>query len=104
MVMNTTKRSPGRPKIDENLHRNMNNIDGLLSNLDEWSDHFRTAQHPAVLTTLQAGKTIRSLSEENKKMKEAMEHIAEFWNRSENEEAMSKALHHMIDTAEHFYP
>lgn len=30
----------------------------------------------------------------------ALEHIAEYWNRSENDTAMNDALYHMIDTAE----
>ncbi len=31
---------------------------------------------------------------------EALEHIAEYWNRSENDRAMNDALYHMIETAE----
>ncbi len=30
----------------------------------------------------------------------AMAHIAEYWNRSENDRAMNDALYHMIETAE----
>jgi len=34
------------------------------------------------------------------KLRDALLHIAEYWNRSENDKAMSDALYHMIDTAE----
>lgn len=34
------------------------------------------------------------------KQGDALTHIAEYWNRSENDKAMNDALYHMIDTAE----
>jgi hypothetical protein len=33
-------------------------------------------------------------------LREALEHISEYWNRSENDTAMNDALYHMIDTAD----
>lgn len=33
-------------------------------------------------------------------MREALEHIVEYWNRDQNENAMADALHHIIETAE----
>jgi len=33
-------------------------------------------------------------------LKEALEHILEYWNRDENQMAMSDALWHFIETAE----
>lgn len=35
-----------------------------------------------------------------KELEEALTHIVEYWNRSENDRAMSDALYHMIETAE----
>jgi len=34
------------------------------------------------------------------RLREALTHIAEYWNRSENDTAMNDALFHMIETAE----
>lgn len=36
----------------------------------------------------------------NQKMREALEHIIEYWNRDQNESAMADALFHIIETAE----
>lgn len=37
---------------------------------------------------------------ENKRLREALEHIIEYWNRNENDRAMNDALYHIIETAE----
>ena len=42
----------------------------------------------------------RKLKEENKRLREALEHILEYWNRDENPRAMSDALWYIIETAE----
>ena len=42
----------------------------------------------------------KALEEENKKLREALEHIIEYWNRDENGGAMSDALWHILETAE----
>ena len=34
------------------------------------------------------------------KLRDALEHISEYWNRRENDTAMSDALYHMIETAD----
>jgi hypothetical protein len=35
-----------------------------------------------------------------RELEEALTHIVEYWNRSENDRAMSDALYHMIETAQ----
>ncbi len=42
----------------------------------------------------------KRLEAENKMLKEALEHIVEYWNRDENGGAMSDALWHILETAE----
>ena len=42
----------------------------------------------------------KALAAENAKLKEAIEHIREYWNRDENSGAMSDALWEILDTAE----
>ena len=42
----------------------------------------------------------KALEEENKRLREALEHIIEYWNRDENGGAMSDALWHILETAE----
>ena len=43
---------------------------------------------------------IRQQQEEIERKNKALESIAEYWNQSENDRAMSDALFYMIDTAE----
>lgn len=56
------------------------------------------AANPA--TVLHLLSEIARLTAENKALGEALQHIAEYWNRSENDRAMNDALYHMIETAE----
>jgi len=42
----------------------------------------------------------RRLERERNQLRAALEHIVEYWNRDENEKAMSDALWHIIETAE----
>lgn len=42
----------------------------------------------------------RHLHAENRKYKDALEHILEYWNKDENSMAMFNALWHILDTAE----
>lgn len=43
---------------------------------------------------------LRSLQAENKIKETALEHIIEYWNKDENQGAMSDALWHILETAE----
>jgi hypothetical protein len=45
---------------------------------------------------------VNEMSEQ--KMREALEHIIEYWNRDQNEAAMADALFHIIETAEKAIP
>lgn len=47
-----------------------------------------------------AADHIALLEKSNTTMKEAHEHILEYWNHDENEKAMSDALWHIIETSE----
>lgn len=42
----------------------------------------------------------RRLERERNQLRAALEHIVEYWNRDENEKAMSDALWHILETAE----
>ena len=42
---------------------------------------------------------IEQLKRERDEVREALEHIVEYWNRDENETSMSDALWHIIQTA-----
>jgi hypothetical protein len=69
-------------------------------------DHARTPD--AVLTTLQEFRreryeAVAALDERDERIKAleaGLEHIAEYWNRDQNETAMADALWHIIETAE----
>jgi len=53
----------------------------------------RDARHAAAEIANEADAEIARL-------RDALTHIAEYWNRSENDTAMNDALFHMIETAE----
>jgi len=45
-------------------------------------------------------ESFRQLQVENEKLKEALEHIIEYWNGSENQGAMLDTLNEILDTTE----
>lgn len=55
---------------------------------------------PTQIERIKPKPTIEQLQAENERLKEALEHILEYWNRDENQMAMSDALWHFIETAE----
>lgn len=70
--------------------------DAVVSELNHKDDAYAIAHmmnKAHAHATEAAAKRVRELEE-------ALEHIVEYWNRGENDGAMSDALYHMIDTAE----
>jgi uncharacterized protein YlxW (UPF0749 family) len=66
-----------------------------------------SGQKPEFCEIIDLIQTIKHLQQKNEQlmtqvsiMREALEHIAEYWNRDNNEKAMEDACWHTIETAE----
>jgi len=71
-----------------------------------------TMSHPGEMSTRNGGRSkpvhfMHEMADANARliaaapeMLEALQHIAEYWNRDQNETAMADALWHIIETAE----
>ena len=74
-------------------------ISDMPSHLATFESHL-DASVAVLIANLAHSQALTSQAARVRELEEALTHIVEYWNRSENDRAMSDALYHMIETAE----
>ena len=64
------------------------------------TETFDTRMSPSICEYVCRKCYTSEIDAEHKRLKRALEHIIEYWNRDENPTAMSDALWHILETAE----
>lgn len=68
--------------------------------LEQWLEQQQMIQRSVIISPGSTAHTLQQALNVIRELQVKFEHIKEYWNQSENQDAMSDALYHFLDVAD----